>query len=121
VVQTFKKSDYIHTLDWLIAYFPNAFSKKTKEIKPLKIGILDDIYAFHNCLKYPEVSKDDIKMAIKHYSNSHSYLVCQQEHVARIDLDGNEVDVVTPEQAKYALQRYTQKHAVKEQKPLTNN
>ena len=106
---TFSKSDYLHTLEWLIAFFPNTFSRKPKEIKPLKIGILEDLYAFHNCLTHPEVSKNDIKLAITHYSSSSIYLASQKENVARIDLYGQEVDVVNHEQAKYAQQRFEHK------------
>lgn len=106
---SFSKAAYIHTLEWLITYFPNAFSKKPKEIKPLKIGILDDIYAFYQRLQHPEVTKQDIKNAIQYYSSSTLYLASQKENEPRIDLYGQEVDVVTKEQAKYAQQRYDQK------------
>lgn len=105
----FSKSDYVETLEWLILYFPNAFSKKPKEIKPLKIGILEDIYAFYDTMRYPEISKSAIKHAIQHYSSSTIYLAAQKEDQARIDLYGQEVDVVSKEQAKYAQQRYEQK------------
>ena len=108
---SFTKSDYLHTLDWLILYFPHAFSKKPKEIKPLKIGILEDIYAFYDSLRYPEITKPAIKHAIQHYSSSTLYLASQKENQARIDLYGHEVDVVSKEQAKYAEQRYEQKMA----------
>lgn len=109
VSKTFSKSDYLHTLDWLIAYFPSAFSRKPKEIKPLKIGILEDIYAFYDQLKHPEISKSDIKQAIQNYSHSSIYLACQQENTARVDLYGQEVDIVNHEQAKYAALRIEQK------------
>ncbi|MDQ5929010.1 MAG: ProP effector [Bacteroidota bacterium] len=109
VSKAFSKSDYLHTLDWLIAFFPCAFSRKPKEIKPLKIGILEDIYAFYAQLKHPEVTKVDIKQAIQHYSNATIYLACQQENVARVDLYGQEVDLVNHEQAKYAALRFEQK------------
>lgn len=105
----FSKADYIHTLEWLITFFPNTFSKKNKEVKPLKIGILEDIYSFYDCLKHPEVSKTDIKQAIQHYSASLTYLACQKENTARVDIYGQEVDVVNAEQAKYAQTRYEQK------------
>lgn len=111
---SFSKATYIYTLDWLISYFPNAFSKKPKEIKPLKIGILEDIYAFYNCLQYPEVTKQDIKHAIQYYSSSVLYLANQKENEPRIDLYGQEVDVVNKEQAKYAQQRYDQKMHAKQ-------
>ena len=116
---SFSKAAYINTLDWLISYFPNAFSKKPKEIKPLKIGILDDIYIFHNCLQHPEVTKQDIKHAIQYYSSSALYLANQKEHEPRIDLYGQEVDVVSKEQAKYALQRYEQKMQAKQNQSQT--
>ena len=106
---SFSKSDYIHTLEWLVTYFPNAFSRKPKEIKPLKIGILEDIYTFHDSLKHPEVSKQDIKHAIQFYSSSSLYLSCQKEAAARVDLYGQEVDLVNHEQAKYAEMRVEQK------------
>lgn len=109
MANSFSKADYIHTLEWLVAYFPNAFSKKPKEIKPLKIGILEDIYAFHDALRHPEVSKQEIKHAIQFYSNSNFYLQSQKENAPRIDLYGQEVDIVNHEQAKYALQRAEQK------------
>lgn len=115
VSNTFTKSDYLHTLEWLVAYFPNAFSRKPKEIKPLKIGILEDLYAFHDCLKHPEVTKNEIKLAIQHYSSSSIYLACQKEDTARVDLYGQEVDVVNHEQAKYAQQRFEQKQMHKTQ------
>jgi ProP effector len=115
--QTFSKSDYLQTLDWLIRYFPNAFSKKPKQIKPLKIGILEDIYSFYDSLHYPEVPRASIKQALQHYSASTIYLACQKENEARIDLYGQEVDVVNKEQAKYAQQRYEQKMAHRQQNP----
>jgi ProP effector len=109
VANAFSKSDYINTLEWLITFFPNTFSKKNKEVKPLKIGILEDIYSFYDCLKHPEVSKTEIKQAIQHYSTALTYLACQKENTARVDIYGQEVDVVTAEQAKYAQTRYEQK------------
>jgi ProP effector len=115
VSNTFSKSDYLHTLEWLITYFPNAFSRKPKEIKPLKIGILEDLYAFHSCLQHPEVSRNDIKLTIAHYSSSSIYLACQKEDTARVDLYGQEVDVVNHEQAKYAQQRFEKKQLLKNQ------
>ncbi len=112
----FKKSDYIQTLDWLMTYFPNAFSNKPKEVKPLKIGILEDIYVFYDTLKFPQVNKQSIKQAIQHYSASTIYLSCQKEDQARIDLYGQEVGVVNKEQAKYAHERYEQKIAMRQAK-----
>jgi len=112
----FKKTDYLETLDWLMTYFPNTFSRKPKEVKPLKIGILEDIYLFYDTLSYPEVDKQAIKHAIQHYSASTIYLSCQKEDQARIDLYGQEVGVVNKEQAKYAQERYEQKMLMRQTK-----
>jgi ProP effector len=117
----FKKTDYLQTLDWLMTYFPNTFSRKPKEVKPLKIGILEDIYLFYDTLKFPEVDKQAIKQAIQHYSASTVYLSCQKEDQARIDLYGQEVGVVNKEQAKYAQERYEQKMVMRQTKPNETN
>jgi len=114
MANTLSKSAYIHTLDWLVATFPNAFSRKPKEIKPLKIGILEDIYQHLDNLNYPEFNKQDIKQAIQFYSSSPMYLNCQKEDSARVDLFGQEVDVVNHEQAKYAQLRFEQKQLQKQ-------
>jgi ProP effector len=114
MANTLSKSAYIQTLDWLVATFPNAFSRKPKEIKPLKIGILEDIYQHLDNLNYPEFSKQDIKQAIQFYSSSPMYLNCQKEDCARVDLFGQEVDVVNHEQAKYAQLRFEQKQLQKQ-------
>jgi ProP effector len=115
----FKKSDYIQTLDWLITHFPTTFSRKPKEVKPLKIGILEDIYLFYDTLKFPEVEKQAIKHAIQHYSASTVYLACQKEDQARVDLYGQEVGLVNKEQAKYAQERYEHKMTVRQNKTQT--
>lgn len=114
MANTLSKSAYIQTLDWLVSTFPNAFSRKPKEIKPLKIGILEDIYQHLDNLNYPEFNKQDIKQAIQFYSSSPMYLNCQKEDSARVDLFGQEVDVVNHEQAKYAQLRFEQKQLQKQ-------
>ena len=100
-------------IDWLIEYFPNAFFKKGSQIKPLKIGIFDEIIEFYERLDSPPFTKRALKEALGYYSSSPAYLSCQKANTARIDLYGNEVDVVTIDQAKYAYQRYQQRYLCK--------
>ncbi|HAF87576.1 MAG: protein convertase [Legionellaceae bacterium] len=100
-------------IDWLIEHFPNAFFKKPQEVKPLEIGIFDEIAAFYDRLDSPAFSKKALRKALGYYSASPAYLKAQQENHARIDLYGNEVDMVTKEQAKYAYQRHQQIYAKK--------
>lgn len=82
-------------------------------MKPLQIGIFDEIIDFYERLDTPPFSKKALREALSYYSSSPAYLNCQKPNVARVDLFGNEVDVVTEEQAKYAHQRYQQRYAEK--------
>ena len=113
------KKDKLKIIDWLIDHFPAAFFKKSNQIKPLKIGIFDDIIDFYERLDTPPFSKKSLREALNYYSASPSYLNCQKENAARVDLYGNEVDAVTEEQAKYAHQRYQQRYV--EKKKATND
>lgn len=114
-VNTVKK-DKLQVIDWLIEHFPNAFFKKGTQIKPLKIGIFDDIIDFYERLDSPPFSKKSLREALSYYSASPAYLSCQKENVARIDIYGNEVDIVTQEQARYAHQRYVERYNTKKEK-----
>ncbi|KTD65169.1 ProQ/FINO family protein [Legionella spiritensis] len=109
------KKDKLQIIDWLIEYFPNAFFKKANQIKPLQIGIFDEIVDFYERLDTPPFSKKSLREALSYYSSSPAYLKCQKPDTARVDLYGNEVDVVTEDQAKYAHQRYQQRYGNKKQ------
>src|SRR3990167_3824574 len=93
------KKDKLNTIDWLIENFPAAFFKKGKQIKPLKIGIFDDIIDFYERLDSPPFSKKSLREALSYYSASPAYLNNQKPNTARVDIYGNEVDTVTSEQA----------------------
>lgn len=105
------KRNKLLVIDWLAEHFPAAFFKKSSHVKPLKIGIFDDIIDFYERLESPPFSKKALREALSYYSASPAYLNCQKKEAARVDLYGNEVDVVTPDQAKYAWQRYQQRYS----------
>lgn len=107
------KKDKLLIIDWLIEHFPNAFFKKGSQVKPLQIGIFDEIVEFYERLDSPPFSKKSLREALSYYSSSPAYLNCQKPNAARVDLFGNEVDVVTEDQAKYAFQRYQQRYVEK--------
>ncbi|CDZ79093.1 ProP effector [Legionella massiliensis] len=107
------KKDKLQIIDWLVEHFPSAFFKKGNQVKPLQIGIFDEIIDFYERLDTPPFSKKALREALSYYSSSPAYLICQKPNTARIDLFGNEVDIVTEEQAKYAHQRYQQRYADK--------
>lgn len=112
------KKDKQAIIDWLIEHFPNAFFKKGKQVKPLQIGIFDEIVEFYERIDSPAFSKKSLREALSYYSSSPAYLNCQKTDTARIDLYGNEVDVVTEDQAKYAHQRYQQRYVDKKAQSL---
>lgn len=107
------KKNKLVIIDWLIEHFPAAFFKQSKQVKPLKIGVFDDIIDFYERLNAPPFSKKNLREALNYYSSSPAYLHCQKANSARVDLFGNEVDIVTEDQAKYAYQRYQQRYAEK--------
>ncbi|OGV38530.1 MAG: protein convertase [Legionellales bacterium RIFCSPHIGHO2_12_FULL_42_9] len=114
--ETNSKKDKQVIIDWLIEHFPQAFFKKANQIKPLQIGIYDEIIDFYERLNNPPFSKKTLREALSYYSSSPGYLNCQKSAAARVDLYGNEVDVVTEEQAKYAYQRYQERYVQKKNK-----
>lgn len=104
------KKDKHLVIDWLIELFPSTFFKKGHQVRPLKIGIFDDIIDFYERLDSPPYSKKAIREALNYYSSSPAYLSSQKANAARLDIYGNEVDVVTSEQAQYAQQRYKERY-----------
>jgi len=112
------KKNKLQTIEWLSEHFPAAFFKKSNQIKPLKIGIFDDIIDFYERLESPPFSKKALREALNYYSASPAYLSCQKVDTARVDLYGNEVDVVNADQARYAYQRYQQRYT---KAPSKNN
>lgn len=107
------KKNKLQTIEWLSEHFPAAFLKKSRDIKALKIGIFDDIIDFYERLDSPPFSKKALREALNYYSASPAYLLCQKAGSARIDLFGNDVDVVSDEQARYAHQRYQERYVNK--------
>ncbi len=105
------RKDKFVVIDWLIEHFPHAFFKKRNQIKPLKIGIYNDILDFYERLDTPSFSKKSLREALNYYSASPAYLNAQKADAARVDIYGNEVDVVTEEQAKYAHQKFQERYA----------
>lgn len=104
------KQEKLKIIDWLIEQFPTAFFRHPKQIKPLKVGIFDDIIEFYDRLDSPAYSKKALRDGLNYYSRSPAYLQAQIQREPRIDLYGNAVDVVTEEQATYAKQRFEQRY-----------
>jgi len=81
-------------LQLLSEAYPNAFDRKN--VRPLKIGIQDDLIADE------KVAKNKIKRALASYVRSLNYLRALREGVDRVDINGEPSGVVTAEEALHA-------------------
>jgi ProP effector len=83
----------------LLAAFPLAFSTGPRDVKPLAIGIRQQIYA--RCA----FSHRTVGDALWRYTNSPAYLQTITEGAVRVDLDGAMSGNVTAMEAAYAAER----------------
>lgn len=104
------KKDKLIIVNWLIEHFPAAFFKKGHEVRPLQVGIFEEISAFYDRLDTPPFSKKNLREALHYYSQSPAYLKAQIEGAVRVDLYGNEIDIVNAEQANYAEKKYLERY-----------
>lgn len=91
------------SLDILYERYPKAFIREG-EIKPLKIGILEDLKADVPKMEGMSVSK--LRGAVRLYTTRLRYLYGVKEGNMRIDLEGNPTEAVTPEHEAYAKERF---------------
>ena len=83
----------------LVVAFPAAFTLDPTLVRPLKLGIKDDIYA------QSAISRRHIKAALRSYCNSVHYLGASTEGAMRIDLTGEPAGTVTATEARHATER----------------
>ena len=96
-------------IELLKAYYPRCF-KEPGEIKPLKIGIKQDLVKQLG-------TRDDIVIgdkscmikSLSYYVSTMNYFKNVVEGVARIDLDGNQAGLVTQEEALYSAEQHKAK------------
>ena len=95
------KSDVEVTISELARAFPTAFPLDPTTVRPLKLGIKDDIYA------RSDISHRRITAALRLYCNGASYLAASKEGAVRIDLSGQPAGTVTEAEAKHAFEALT--------------
>ncbi|KTD07925.1 ProQ/FinO family protein [Legionella jamestowniensis] len=88
-------------LSWLATTFPQAFDN-TLRIRPLKIGIMDDILALADKAAACGISKSKLREAVVIFTRRIDYLTCLKAREMRVDLQGNPVSMVTEEEAEKA-------------------
>ncbi|WP_406667753.1 RNA chaperone ProQ [Gallaecimonas sp. GXIMD1310] len=95
-----KLSDTKAVLAFLADSFPACFSLKG-EAKPLKVGIFQDLA--ERLAEEPRVSKTQLRVAMRHYTNAWRYLRSVKAGAQRVDLDGNAIAEITDSEAEHAL------------------
>lgn len=103
-----KKTDLKVIIAHLAATFPACFSLEGPA-KPLKIGIFQDLS--ERLADDEAVSKTQLRMALRHYTNSWRYLQSVKANVARVDLDGQAGELVGEEHAAHAEQALAESRA----------
>jgi sRNA-binding protein len=87
------------TIAELVVAFPAAFTHDPTLVRPVKLGIKDDIDA------QSAVSRRRITAALRSYCNSVHYLRASTEGAMRIDLTGEPAGTVTATEARHATER----------------
>ncbi len=106
------KKEISHTIDLLKTRYPKAFSHP---IKPLKIGIVDDISKDSEFMQ--NISKSKIRKALKYYTGSFMYLKSIINEQIRIDLNGDDSGDISEENKEYAKKMMKLKFKKKQNEP----
>ncbi len=106
-VQLSKKHTVKDILAFLNQKFPKCFSLDNDKVKPVKLGIIEDIVVAlgDEVGSDKSFSKTTIRHGIKAYVNSWAYITSCKPGAKRVDLDGVEGDVLTEEHLAYAQER----------------
>lgn len=97
----------LDTLNWLAATFPAAFDTE-QTVRPLKIGIINDILSYIDEHQVSTVSRSKLRQALVRFTRRMEYLVCLKCREARIDLDGKPVSEVSEDEAMQAREKIHQ-------------
>lgn len=87
-------------LEWLQKTYPSVFFSDPKKIKPLKIGIAQDIFAELDQFEEPPISRKQCRLALRFYANQVDYIkTILVPGNYRIDLEGNKAGMVSEREA----------------------
>jgi ProP effector len=84
------------TIAELVRQFPAAFAGEPSQVRPLKLGVLRDIFA------RSVISHRRITAALRSYCNSAHYLGASTVGAIQVDLAGAPAGNVTAKEAEYA-------------------
>lgn len=105
------KKACVEALQWLAKTFPEAFDTEA-QVRPLKIGIMNDLLEYVATHQVKTVSKSKLRQAVVMFTRRMEYLVCLKCQEERIDLHGNPVGTVSDEEALKAVEKI-KKHVAK--------
>lgn len=97
-----KFSNSKEVIAFLAETFPSCFSLEG-DAHPLKIGIFQDLA--EKLAEEERLSKTLLRSSLRHYTNSWRYLHAVKEGAHRVDLEGNQHDVIEKEHAEHAKQQ----------------
>lgn len=102
--QNLSKRARDEALRWLAARFPEAFDN-SERVRPLKVGIMQDILEYCSEAEAAGISKSKLREAVVRFTNRIDYLTCLKSREARIDLFGNPGEAVSAADALAAMQK----------------
>ncbi|MBA2710684.1 MAG: ProQ/FinO family protein [Tatlockia sp.] len=88
-------------LTWLASNFPQVFDN-TLRIRPLKIGIMEDILVYAEKAEADGISRSKLREAVVVFTRRIDYLTCLKAREIRVDLEGEPVAAVTEDEAERA-------------------
>lgn len=94
----------LQAIRWLSKKFPQAFDN-SQRIRPLKVGIMNDILQYVDEAADNGISKSKLREAVVVYTRRVDYLICLKAREMRIDLEGNPTTQVTEEEAENAASK----------------
>ena len=94
----------IEALNWLSQTFPEAFNTEHR-VRPLKKGIMDDIFAYLDDKPECDFSRSKLREAVVMFTRRMEYLVCLKCRNNRIDLQGKFTGEVSEEEAENAVEK----------------
>ncbi|MGN1356326.1 MAG: ProQ/FINO family protein [Succinivibrionaceae bacterium] len=102
-----RKHSIKEIVDFLHQKFPNCIFVENEKVRPLKIGIIDDMVAAlgDEIGSDKSYSKTSIRQGLKAYANSRAYLDSCVKGAKRIDINGVEGDEISEEHVTYSISR----------------
>ena len=98
------KKAKLDALNWLACEFPHAFDNR-ESIRPLSLGIMDDILESADKAAQLGISKSKLREAVVIFTRRVDYLACLKAREMRVNLQGQPTEMVNDEDAERAAMK----------------